>query len=83
MSLAKKVNLDHFSAVKLVYFLQIHLFLMVRKNEGSALINGLTHESGLRCRYYYHCFFFDRKIIRNEKRSKLPQSGTGQNNLSY
>ena len=37
VSLATKVNLDHFSALKLIHFLQIHLLLLVRKNQGLAL----------------------------------------------
>lgn len=81
VSLATKVNLDHFSALKLIHFLQIHLLLLVRKNQGLALTMDWYMSTGCDVGIMTNVCFLSQKIVRNEKRVKLTQHRTGQNNF--
>ena len=81
VSLATKVNSDRFSALKLIHFLQIHLFLLVRKNQGLALTMNWYMSTGCDVGIMTNVCFLSQKIVRNEKRVKLTQNRTGQNNF--
>ena len=81
VSLATKVNSDRFSALKLIHFLQIRLFLLVRKNQGLALTMNWYMSTGCDVGIMTNVCFLSQKIVRNEKRVKLTQNRTGQNNF--